>query len=124
VLLILDVLLNDRQRCAANRRDEITVGPQSWQAAFNEREVLTQLSRTQSLDFFDQPVYAVLWVYIDQQVDMIGHHFQLDQISVAGQADTLHDSFKGFIGTIHQNGPAVLWTPHNVVLAGENDVAI
>ena len=44
---------------------------------------------------------AILRVHFHEQVDMIGHHFQLDQISVAGQADSFHDSSKSFIGAIN-----------------------
>jgi hypothetical protein len=40
VLLVLDVLFNDGQRCAAYGRDKIAIGPKRWEAALEERKVL------------------------------------------------------------------------------------
>ena len=77
VLLVLDVLLNDGQRCATYRGDKIAIGPKRWKAAFEERKVLAQLARAQSLDLLDETVNAVLRIHIHEQMHMIWHHFHL-----------------------------------------------
>jgi len=67
---------------------------------------------------------AKLRIHIHQQVNMIRHDFELDQLGVASRAHPRDDLFQSLVRAVHQHRSAVFWTPHDVELAREHDVAV
>src|SRR5215475_5826530 len=124
VLLVLDVLLDDRQRRPADSRDEIAVGPQRRQAALQPREFLSQEPRRSSFDQLDEPVNAELRVAFDQQVNVVGHNLDLKQLYLPLGADLRSDRFEAKINAIDQNLSSVFRTPDDVVFAIEGDAMV
>lgn len=124
MLLLLDVLFDDGQWCATHGRDKVTVGPQRRQATLEKGKVLAQFPRTRPLNFFDESVNAVLRIDVDQQVHVIWHHLEFDQISIARQAHARNNDFKRLVHAINQHGATVLRAPHDVVFARKEYVAI
>ena len=123
-LLTLDVLLNHRQRRAANSRDKIAVRPQRWQTAFQMRELLTKQARAATLDALNKFVDAELWVYFAQQMYMIRHHFQFQHFASCFVRNLLDDSFQSLVHAVYQHLAAVFRAKDDVVLAGVDHAVV
>jgi hypothetical protein len=71
-----------------------------------------------------QTMNAVLRVYFHQEMHVIRHHFQLEQLGTVFNTNILDNTFEPGVNPIDQHRAAVLWTPGNVILAGVDDVVI
>ena len=57
---------------------------------------------------------AKLRIHIHQQVNMIRHDFELDQLGVASRAHPRDDLFQSLVRAAHQHRSAVFWTMWNL----------
>lgn len=123
-LLVLYVLLNYRQGSAANRSDEIAVCPKRRESAFEFRKFLTQQTGTATLHQLDQGVDAKLRIDADQNVYMVGHNLDLDQVAPCFSGHIAQDLFQPFVNAIHQHAAPILWAPNDMVGAYVGDIVI
>src|SRR5713101_7784455 len=122
--LVLDVLFDDFQRRTAHGGDKIGVRPQRGQSRLEPGIFLTQEPRRTALDLAYQAMNAVLRIDFHQEMHVIGHDFQLEQLCMRFGADTLYNIFKPGIHSSDQDATTILRTPHNVVFAGVDNVII
>ena len=67
---------------------------------------------------------AVLRIAFDQQVHMVGHDFQLDDVASSFGGD-LSDDLLETVGHIDlDNGAAIFGAPHDVIGAAVDDVVV
>jgi hypothetical protein len=67
---------------------------------------------------------TVLWVNFDQEVYVIGHNFQPQQLGTRFSTDALDNLFKARINLVDQHWTAVFRTPYYVVFARVNDIIV
>ena len=72
----------------------------------------------------DQPVDAVLRVALDEEVDVVGHRLQLDEVALTLFADFTDEFFEPLVHGSLDDGAAVLGAPHHVVRAAVDDVVV
>jgi hypothetical protein len=77
-----------------------------------------------AFDFPYQPMHSVLRVYLDKQVDMIGHHFQFDDFASPRRRSFENQGFETPIDGLYQNRSPVFRTPNNVIFARINHVIV
>ncbi len=124
VALVFDILLDDLQGCAADSGDEIRVGPERGEPGLEGRELLTENTRRPSFDLLDESVDSVLRVAFDQQVYVIGHVFQLDDLALSFGGDLSYDLLKAVGHVVGDDGSAVFRAPDNVVGTSVDDVVV
>ena len=119
-LLVLDVLLHHVQGDRANRRDELAPRPKAWQTLFQPGIFGTKRVSRIAFDLADNLHNAQLWIYIQKQVDVIGHDLYA-QHGVTVVALLVLDQFlKTACKRFVQYAAAILRAPDNVVLAAIN----
>ena len=84
-------MLDDLERSAANGRDEVAVGPQGWEPGAQGWELLAQEPGGAALDRLDEAVDAGLRVDVDEEVDVIRHGLELDELGTRFLADLRDD---------------------------------
>lgn len=67
---------------------------------------------------------AELGVYLTQEVCVVGHHFQFDDLGLQSGCRLVDELFQARVHTVHEHGAAVLGTPDDMVLAGVGDVSV
>src|SRR5262249_22713121 len=116
-LLVFDVLLNHFEWSTTNRGDKIGVGPQRRESRLEPRELLTQKPGRTAFDRTDQTMNAVLGIDFHEEMYMLGHDVQGQNVSTRFFADSLYNLFESSIDAVEKNGTAILWTPNNVIFA-------
>jgi len=66
----------------------------------------------------------VLRVDVDQNMDMVGDHFQLQQLGVLFLADLIENLLQSFVGAIIKHGTSVFWIPNHMISASVYNVLI
>jgi len=66
----------------------------------------------------------VLRVDVDQNMDMVGDHFQLQQLGVLFLADLIENLLQPFVGAIIKHGTSVFWTPNHMISESVYNVLI
>jgi hypothetical protein len=82
VLLIFDVLLQDRNWRTTNGRDKIGMSPQSRKFAFQMWELLTKQSKAKTFDLLHEFMYSKLRVYFTKDMKMLGRYFQFQNFAI------------------------------------------
>jgi hypothetical protein len=77
-----------------------------------------------AFDELNKPMNTVLWVHINEQVDVIGHDFQLQQLCSYVSTDLGDNGLERHVNPIDQDRTAVLGTPDDVIFTGIHDVVI
>ena len=131
VALVGHVLLDDLERCTTDGRDEVAVGPQAREPGTKRGELLAQEpGRTplDHLDHLDEAVDAELWVDADEEVDVIRHGLELDELGTRLRADLGNDLLQAGVDAsalvVDDDRSAVLRAPHDVVGTAKDDVAV
>ena len=122
--LILNVLFDDRQRRAANRRNKITVRPERGQASPQADKLLPQQAGASTLQSLDQAVNSKLRVNLDQQVNVVGHNFSGDNFSPKFRAGFRQNGSQSRRNFVNQNFAAVLRAPDDVVLTRIDHIVV
>jgi hypothetical protein len=65
-----------------------------------------------------------LWVYLNQQVNVVWHDFQCDYFRPIFLGYLFEDGSATFRYVSHEHRASVLWAEHDVVLAGVHDVVV
>ena len=60
----------------------------------------------------------------DEQVYMVRHDLQLDEVGAAFVAHLADDGLESVVDGVGENGTPVLGAPHDVVVAAIDDVAV
>ncbi len=115
--LVLDVLLDDRERRTSHRTHEIAVCPQRRQFALQDRKLLTQKARGTAFDEPDEPMNAELRITLDQQMHMIGHHFQTQDFGLMLRTQLLNDAREPGGNLFSEHLASVLRAKDHVVFA-------
>src|SRR6266700_5639369 len=76
MLLLLNVLFDDGERCSSRSTHKITIGPQGGQFSLQNRECLTQEPRRTAFDELHQAMNTQLRINAYYEMYMIRHHFQ------------------------------------------------
>jgi len=124
LLLVLDVLPYLREGHPSHSRNEVAVRPERGNAAFQPRELCTQVVARPSLDPLHRAVDAQLGIDRQEQVHMVWHDLHLDDLETELVGDFPSDLLEALVGSVHEDGPAVLRAEDHVVAAGENYVAV
>jgi hypothetical protein len=90
-VLVGHVLLDDLERSAADGRDEVAVGPQCREPRAKRGELLSHESGGATLDGLHEPVDAELRINADEEVDVVGHGLELDELGSCLLADLGND---------------------------------
>jgi hypothetical protein len=69
-------------------------------------------------------VDAKLRIDLNEQVDVVGHDFEFDQIGLGLSHDVLKDFLQPLVHSGRQNRTSILRAPHDVVLASIDDVSV
>ena len=117
VLLVLNILHDDGQGRTAYSANKIAIRPQSGQTAFNLREFFTQQARTPTFDKLNQAMNTKLRIATKQDMHMIRHDFQFDQIRTRFSADINYDLFQPCINAINQYFASILGTKDDMIFA-------
>src|SRR6266487_430608 len=105
------------QSDTSNRGNKIAVRPKAWQFPLELGEFLTQVAAARSLDVLHEPMYPKLWITAYQQVYMIGHDFQFNQL-LSPLLNGLHDnSFQSFVYGWYEHLTPILRTKHYMIVA-------
>ena len=80
--------------------------------------------RRSPLGQLDELVDAELRIDLNEQVDVVGHDLKLDQLRLGLVDDVSQDFLEPFIHAGSQNRTPELRAPHDVVLAGIDDVSV
>jgi hypothetical protein len=67
---------------------------------------------------------AVRGINIHEQLDVVGHDFQLQHLCPYFRTDLGNNRFKTHVNPINEYRSAVLWTPDDVIRARVHDVVI
>jgi len=67
---------------------------------------------------------AVLRINFDQEMDMVWHNFEFEQVGSQFDTNALDNLFKTGIHAADQDASAILRAPYNVVFAGVDNVII
>ena len=124
LLLSLYVLPYLREGHPSHGRHEVAVRPERGNAAFQPRELRTQVVARPTLDALDRPVDAQLGIDRQEQVHMVWHDLHLDDLETELVGDFPSDLLEALVDSVHEDGPAVLRAEDHVVAAGENYVAV
>ena len=124
MLLLLNVLLNDRKRRTADGAHEVRIGPQRWQLLFQHGKLLPQHSRGAAFEQTDQTMDAELWIAFEQEVYMVRHHLHADDVSVMLTRRFADDVGKSSGNLICEHLASVLGAPDDMILAGVVHVLI
>ena len=122
LLLVFDVLPQDRKRCTTNRGDEIAVGPERREPTPEPREFAAQQARTGALHRLHEAMNTVLRMNLDERVHMVRHHFEFYQVGLTLRRDIAKDRLEPFVHAANENLAPVFRTPHDVLLARVDDV--
>ena len=107
-----------------NRSDEIRMGPQRRQTAFEVRKLLTEQPRTPPLHVLDQLIHPELWIDFADNVNMIWHDFKLNQFAVQFSGGGRNDLLQAGIHRIDPYPSSTLRAKYPMVLARIDDVVI
>jgi len=124
VRLILDVPLDDGQRCSTNGRNKVTIGPKRRQAGFQPRKLVSQQPRRSPLNGLDHAMYSQLRIDINQEVDVVRHDLGLEQDAVRFLSNFGNDLLEPQIDAIDQHLAPIFRTKDHVILTRKDDVAI
>jgi hypothetical protein len=83
MLLLLDVLFDDRERRTAHGSDEIAMGPKRWQTASEPPEFLPEHPGGIPLHQPDEAMDAKLRINLYEQVYVVWHDFQLENFGAS-----------------------------------------
>lgn len=123
-LLVLDVLLHGIERRTADRGNEIGVCPERRQLRCQPIELLPKHPRRSPLDGLHGLVDAELRVYLQEQVDMVGHDFHFEAIDMDILTRFTNQLLQPRVNAVDQNLPAIFWAEYDVVLARVCDVVV
>ncbi len=122
VLLSFYIAFERFQGDASDCSHKITVCPQARQLALELWELLTQRAATCALDVLDEPMDTELRVTSDQQMHMIGHDFQLNELLSPCLNRFPNESFQSLIYRCNQHLAPILGTKHYMIMADVCDV--
>jgi hypothetical protein len=124
ILLIFNILFDDRQWRAANGGYEIRVRPQSRESAFQSGKLLAKQKRTQTLDPLHKFMNTQLRINFAKNMNVIGHDLKFDYFAFQFISDLLNDFLQPNIYTIHKHSAAILRTENNMVLTGVENMLV
>jgi hypothetical protein len=87
-------------------------------------ELLAQPARRSPLDQTDESPHTEARIDLDEQVHVIGHHLEADHVDTVLGTHLVDQLLQAILDLAHQDTPAVLGTPDQVVLGGEHDVVV
>jgi hypothetical protein len=119
-----DVLLDHLQWSAANCGNEVAIGAEGREPGPKRLELLTQKPRRPTLDLLDQPVNPVLGVDPYQQVNVIGHGLQFDDLGIPLLAHLFDDLLQAVVHLPGDDGASVFRAPDDVVGAPVDNVVV
>lgn len=90
-------MLHDVERRSSHGCDEVAVGPQGREPAFERGEFPTEVMACSSFGESHEFVDAVLRVAVDEEVDVVGHGLQLQQFVAGFGADLVDDLPEPFV---------------------------
>ncbi len=118
ILLVFDVLLQDRNWRTTHSRNEIRMCPQGRQSTFQARKFSAKQTRTQALDPLHKFMNAKLRVNLTKDMNMVWHYFQFQNFATQFLCNLIDDCFHSFIHAIRQYLATVLRTKDNMIFAG------
>jgi hypothetical protein len=124
VLLVFYVLFDYGQWCAADRGDKVTIRPERWQSSLERWEFLTKQAGTSAFHQLDQRVDTELRVNANQDMHMVGHYFDFEQVAFVFVRHFAQDYFEAIIYATEQNLAPIFRTPNHMVLTGVGDVIV
>lgn len=124
MLLVLHVLLNDFERCAAHGGAKITVCPEGGYTGFEPFKLLPENTAGTAFRLLDELVDTELWIYLHQKVNVVGHDFHCHEVAFGLRCNLSNDYFQALIYSIHQHRTPVLWCPYDVIDAAVYHVAV
>src|SRR5260370_802318 len=98
--------------------------PQGRKAGTQRGIFLPQEARRTSLQQFHEPMNAKLKIPMDEQMDMIGHHFQFFYSCMIFHTCLLHNLLQSFIYPVYQDFTPILRAPNHMVDTSEIDVSV
>jgi hypothetical protein len=122
--LVLDVALERLQRDAAGRRDDVRIGPQRGQSPLQRGELLSQRVRAVAFEQLHQTVNAELRIAANEQMDVIGHDLQLDEVLPPALDLLSENRFEPFIYRWHEHLASVLRAEDDVISTDIDDVVV
>jgi hypothetical protein len=98
--LLLDILLDNAQRCPATTGGEVGRRPQDIVpiAFLHIRAFGTKQATGNPFEAVDQARHRVLWRVVDEQVHVFGFAIHLDQLSLEVAADLPENGLKPLVG--------------------------
>jgi hypothetical protein len=123
-LLLLDVLLNDAQRCPATTGSEVGRRPQNVLpiAFLHIRPLDSQQPTGNAFQAVDQARHRVLRRVVDEQVYVLGCAVQLDQVRIEVGANFLKDGLEPLEGVSVKHLASILCDEDQMDMQCKNTV--
>ncbi len=83
IFLVFDVLFDDVERRSTHCGDEIGARPQGGEPGAKRRELAAQEMSAAAFDQLDEQIDPVLRMHLAQQMNVVGHDFQLDDCYIS-----------------------------------------
>ena len=116
MLLLLNVLLDDRKRRTADGAHEVRIGPERWQLLFQHRKLLPQHARGATFEQANQAMNPKLGVALNKQMHMVGHDFEAYDLGLMLTRRFADDVGKPSGNLIGEHTASVLRAPDHMVL--------
>jgi hypothetical protein len=124
ILLVFDVLFDDRQARTTHRGYEIRICPESWEPAFQSGELLAKQERTTTFDPLHEFMNPKLRNNFTKEMDVIGHDFKFNDLTFQFISHLLNDFLQPNLYAVYQYLAAILRTEYNMVPAGVKNILI
>lgn len=124
VSLVFDVLLDYFERIAANGGYKVTICPESRYSASELWELLPKNTTAPAFYLFYKPMYSVLRVALNQQVNMVWHCFHFNDFTKPFSTNLVNDLLQPRFHITTNYIASVLWAPDDVILARIRDVIV
>jgi hypothetical protein len=124
MLLLLNVLLHQREWCAPSSRTKIRVRPQGWQLPLQHRKLLTQETRGTALDQLLQAMNAEVGIDAHRPVGHDRASLRVLQSRLMLFTHLTHNLFQSLLNRRKEHLPAIFRTPDHMRVAGREHVPV
>ena len=114
-LLGFDVPLNCRRGHRPGTADVIAPAPKRWQPRFQSGEFLPQFVGRIPLHLIGNVLWGVSGRSLQEQVDVVGHHFESDDLAVEFSRLRHNQSTQSSFHPANKNFPAIFRAPDEVI---------
>lgn len=115
VFLLLDVSPDSLFRNVSDRFNIIRPSPEGWKSRLQERKLLSEFMRGESLQLLNDPVWCGSWCWFHEQMDVVWHHFQFGDLNPNLFCLLVEKLLQSLLHVADQNWSPIFRTPNQVI---------